>query len=66
MLNCRILNSAVGGYDGNVYESLYENALKNPLNKQDPFLGYEYLAIKYLVIKLQFLYSKIFEASFGP
>eukprot|EP00026_Physarum_polycephalum_P003922 Phypoly_transcript_03939.p1 GENE.Phypoly_transcript_03939~~Phypoly_transcript_03939.p1 ORF type:complete len:698 (+),score=115.87 Phypoly_transcript_03939:174-2267(+) len=39
----RILNSAIGGYDGNVYESLYENALRNPLNKQEPFFGYEYL-----------------------
>lgn len=39
-----ILNSAIGRYDGNVYESLYESALKAPLNQRDPFDGYkEYL-----------------------
>jgi acyl-CoA oxidase len=37
--NC--LNSALGKYDGNVYEALYEAARNSPLNKQDPFPGYE-------------------------
>lgn len=40
----RVLNSAIGGYDGNVYETLYESALRAPLNQRDPFDGYkEYL-----------------------
>jgi len=38
------LMSAVGKFDGNVYEALYETALKAPLNQTDPFDGYkEYL-----------------------
>ena len=28
----RVLNSALGGYDGNVYEALYEAAVRSPLN----------------------------------
>jgi len=39
----RILNSTIGRFDGNVYEALYEHARKNPLNKTEPFTGYEYL-----------------------
>ena len=31
----KYLNSALGRYDGNVYEALYENAKKSPLNKSD-------------------------------
>jgi len=39
-----ILNSAIGKYDGRVYEALFQSALESPLNKVDPFLGYqEYL-----------------------
>lgn len=38
------LGSTIGKFDGNVYEALYEVALKAPLNQQDPFDGYkEYL-----------------------
>jgi hypothetical protein len=40
----RVLQSALGRYDGNVYEALYEAALKSELNRSDPFDGYhEYL-----------------------
>jgi len=39
-----VLNSAVGRYDGNVYEALYESAITSELNKREPFDGYdEYL-----------------------
>ena len=38
-----VLNSAIGRYDGNVYESLYESAKSSELNKKDPFDGYKYL-----------------------
>jgi len=39
-----VLNSAIGRYDGNVYEALYNAAIKSPLNQVDPFVGYnEYL-----------------------
>jgi acyl-CoA oxidase len=39
-----VLMSTIGRFDGNVYESLYETALKAPLNQSDPFDGYkEYL-----------------------
>uniref|UniRef100_T1PGZ2 Acyl-CoA oxidase n=1 Tax=Musca domestica TaxID=7370 RepID=T1PGZ2_MUSDO len=30
----KVLNSALGSYDGNVYERLFEAALKHPLNKK--------------------------------
>eukprot|EP00005_Dracoamoeba_jomungandri_P012469 CAMPEP_0174275486 /NCGR_PEP_ID=MMETSP0439-20130205/59850_1 /TAXON_ID=0 /ORGANISM="Stereomyxa ramosa, Strain Chinc5" /LENGTH=726 /DNA_ID=CAMNT_0015367591 /DNA_START=8 /DNA_END=2188 /DNA_ORIENTATION=+ len=36
-----VLNSVIGGYDGNVYEGLYESAKKSELNQTDPFDGYE-------------------------
>jgi len=40
----KVLNSAIGRFDGNVYEALYEAAQKAPLNQKDPFDGYnEYL-----------------------
>uniref|UniRef100_A0A7S2RBW8 Acyl-coenzyme A oxidase n=1 Tax=Mucochytrium quahogii TaxID=96639 RepID=A0A7S2RBW8_9STRA len=35
-----ILNSAIGRWDGRVYESLYNAARLSPLNEQDPFPGY--------------------------
>lgn len=35
-----MLNSALGRYDGKVYESLYLSAKNSPLNDQDPFPGY--------------------------
>jgi len=35
------LNSSIGGYDGNIYERLLEEARKNPLNLVEPFDGYE-------------------------
>jgi len=37
----RVLQSAIGRYDGNVYEALYETALRSTLNQSDPFDGYE-------------------------
>ena len=72
----RILNTAIGGYDGHVYESLYENALRNPLNKQEPFLGYEYPFLLFLtfsslsssplpILRMIVYFCKISEASFG-
>jgi len=40
-----VLNSTIGRYDGNVYESLYTAATKTVLNASEPFDGYaEYLA----------------------
>jgi len=36
-----VLNSVIGRYDGNVYEALYESAKKSPLNRTDPFDGYQ-------------------------
>lgn len=38
-----VLNSALGKFDGNVYEALYESAKNSPLNKTDPFAGYKHL-----------------------
>jgi len=39
-----VLNSVIGRYDGNVYESLFESAVTSELNKREPFDGYdEYL-----------------------
>ena len=35
------LNSALGRYDGNVYEALFEVARKEPLNSQDPVEGWK-------------------------
>jgi len=35
------LNSAIGGYDGHVYETLYEWAQRSPLNKKKVVSGYE-------------------------
>eukprot|EP00755_Sulcionema_specki_P023178 Sspe_Gene.78272::Locus_48968_Transcript_2_2_Confidence_0.667_Length_2564::g.78272::m.78272/K00232/E1.3.3.6, ACOX1, ACOX3; acyl-CoA oxidase len=36
----RVLNSALGRYDGNVYEALYEHARDAPLNTTGPFKGF--------------------------
>jgi len=36
----RVLGSAIGKYDGNVYEALFESAQRSPLNQKDPFDGY--------------------------
>jgi acyl-CoA oxidase len=36
-----VLNSAIGRYDGNVYEALYDFARKSPLNQQEVFDGYQ-------------------------
>eukprot|EP00211_Chloroparvula_japonica_P003585 CAMPEP_0119121714 /NCGR_PEP_ID=MMETSP1310-20130426/2214_1 /TAXON_ID=464262 /ORGANISM="Genus nov. species nov., Strain RCC2339" /LENGTH=720 /DNA_ID=CAMNT_0007111291 /DNA_START=106 /DNA_END=2268 /DNA_ORIENTATION=+ len=38
-----ILNSAIGKFDGRVYEALYAAAKASPLNNKDPFEGYKYL-----------------------
>eukprot|EP01118_Nematostelium_gracile_P012697 TRINITY_DN4676_c0_g1_i1.p1 TRINITY_DN4676_c0_g1~~TRINITY_DN4676_c0_g1_i1.p1 ORF type:complete len:1338 (-),score=335.21 TRINITY_DN4676_c0_g1_i1:47-4060(-) len=37
----RVLGSTIGGYEGNVYEALYSEALESPLNQTDPFDGYQ-------------------------
>eukprot|EP00004_Rigifila_ramosa_P015767 TRINITY_DN3684_c0_g1_i1.p1 TRINITY_DN3684_c0_g1~~TRINITY_DN3684_c0_g1_i1.p1 ORF type:complete len:761 (+),score=159.03 TRINITY_DN3684_c0_g1_i1:10-2292(+) len=43
----RVLNSTIGGRDGNIYEALFEAAKKSQLNLRDPFDGYyEYLQPK--------------------
>ncbi|KAK7069625.1 Acyl-coenzyme A oxidase (Acyl-CoA oxidase), partial [Halocaridina rubra] len=40
----KILDSTLGCWDGNVYERLYEEAQKSPLNKTDvPMAYYKYL-----------------------
>ena len=39
----RVLNSCLGAYDGNVYESLYDNARNSELNACEVFDGYEEL-----------------------
>lgn len=36
----RVLGSALGRYDGNVYEALFQSVLKAPLNQTDPFVGF--------------------------
>jgi flavocytochrome c len=36
-----ILNSAIGRYDGNVYEALYQSARRSTLNRQEVFDGYK-------------------------
>ena len=36
----RVLNSAIGRSDGNVYEALFKNAKDSPLNETGPFSGY--------------------------
>jgi len=36
-----VLRSAIGRYDGNVYEALFDAAQKSILNQIDPFIGYE-------------------------
>jgi len=48
----RVLNSAIGRYDGNVYEALYDSVKKNPLNQTDPFVGYEEELRPYLDLEL--------------
>merc|ERR1712183_260595 len=35
------LKSTLGRYDGNVYEAIYEEAKRNPLNKTDRMVGWE-------------------------
>jgi len=37
----RVLSSAIGRADGNVYEALFDMARRSALNKADPFLGYK-------------------------
>jgi acyl-CoA oxidase len=52
----RVLNSALGRYDGNVYEDLYVSARKSVLNHKHPFQGYEqylrpHLDLKFLALR---------------
>lgn len=35
------LKSTLGRYDGNVYEAIYEEAKRNPLNMSDTMVGWE-------------------------
>jgi len=37
----QLYNSALGRYDGNVYEALFESASREPLNQQDPVDGWK-------------------------
>lgn len=43
-----VLRSAIGRYDGNIYEALFYSAQKSILNEIDPFLGYEEYLIPHL------------------
>eukprot|EP01080_Neovahlkampfia_damariscottae_P010159 gene10159-2579_t len=43
----RVLCSAIGKSDGNIYEELFEAAKRSEINQQDPFKGYDYMS-KYL------------------
>lgn len=38
-----ILNSTLGASDGRVYDRLFEEAQRNPLNSGKPVKGYEYV-----------------------
>merc|ERR1712139_212821 len=38
------LRSALGRYDGNVYEAIYEEAKRNPLNQTDKMVGWDMFA----------------------
>ena len=38
------LKSTLGRYDGNVYEAIYEEALKSPLNQSPKMVGWESLS----------------------
>lgn len=52
-----LLSSTLGRYDGNVYEALYEEAMKEPLNDSDVPDGYwEYIRP---MLKQQFSQSKL-------
>eukprot|EP00088_Acartia_fossae_P051105 TRINITY_DN57385_c0_g1_i1.p1 TRINITY_DN57385_c0_g1~~TRINITY_DN57385_c0_g1_i1.p1 ORF type:complete len:242 (-),score=14.74 TRINITY_DN57385_c0_g1_i1:58-717(-) len=44
----RVLGSAIGNYDGNIYERLFEAAQRSSLNQIDPFDGYEEVLQPYL------------------
>jgi len=37
----RVLCSAIGNFDGNVYEALFESAKKGTQNQVDPYIGYK-------------------------
>jgi acyl-CoA oxidase len=39
-LDDNVVNSTIGRYDGNIYEALYEYAVRSELNQKDPFEGY--------------------------
>jgi acyl-CoA oxidase len=47
----RVLNSALGRYDGNVYEHLFASAKKCTLNQHEVFRGYEELLRPHLDLK---------------
>merc|ERR1739848_343254 len=38
------LKSTLGRYDGNVYEAIYKEALKSPLNQSSKMVGWDTLA----------------------
>jgi len=54
----RVLNSALGRADGNVYEHLYVSAKKSVLNQRVPFQGYEQFLRPHLDLKLLALRNK--------
>lgn len=52
----RVLNSALGRSDGNVYEAIYEHARDSPMNEMAPFKGYTktlrpHLDLKFLALR---------------
>uniref|UniRef100_A0A6A7GC50 Peroxisomal acyl-coenzyme A oxidase 1 isoform X1 n=1 Tax=Hirondellea gigas TaxID=1518452 RepID=A0A6A7GC50_9CRUS len=67
----RVLSSAIGRYDGNIYEALFESAKKSELNQMDPFLGYEdvlrpYLDLEFLKAGNAKRYPEPKTSKFGP
>lgn len=49
-LSDKVLNSTLGAYDGNVYERLFEDAMKSPLNQEPVNKSFE-LYLKPLMMK---------------
>uniref|UniRef100_A0A6B2L0L2 Acyl-coenzyme A oxidase n=1 Tax=Arcella intermedia TaxID=1963864 RepID=A0A6B2L0L2_9EUKA len=54
----RVLGTALGNADGNVYEALYESVKKAPLNQVDPYVGYDQMQ-KYLDLDILKKRSKL-------
>ena len=52
------LRSALGRFDGNVYEALYESAVHTRLNYEQPFRGYKKYLQPYLDRELLLLHNR--------